>query len=254
MHGIADTRGPPPDAGMARPASAAGARVSLVQSLPFLVSLGVAVGVVPAAVQGLRSQGFVRQRTTAASRSRSRRASAMVAAVARGPHPARADRRARRRQTCFRPDSGLVLAYVTAVALLGLVDDLVGSAHDDLPRGWRGARPHHDARRLLHRRAQGGGARWASRCFVLSGRGASAGEYLLSVALLVLATNFFNLIDLRPRPLDQGADPARRRSDHRVDRRSPAVDGRPLRGAPVLVMLPLDLGRGGRCSGTPART
>ena len=32
-----------------------------MQSLPFLVSLGVAVAIVPAAVQGLRSQGFVRQ-------------------------------------------------------------------------------------------------------------------------------------------------------------------------------------------------
>jgi UDP-N-acetylmuramyl pentapeptide phosphotransferase/UDP-N-acetylglucosamine-1-phosphate transferase len=34
--------------------------------------------------------------------------------------------------------------------------------------------------------------------FALSGRFADAGRYLLAVALLVLATNLFNLLDLRP--------------------------------------------------------
>ena len=34
--------------------------------------------------------------------------------------------------------------------------------------------------------------------YVMSGRGRSPGEYLVGVGLLVLTTNFFNLLDLRP--------------------------------------------------------
>jgi UDP-GlcNAc:undecaprenyl-phosphate/decaprenyl-phosphate GlcNAc-1-phosphate transferase len=167
----------------------------LVQSLPFLVSLGVAVGVVPAAVQGLRSQGFVRQNyrgvEVAFPAGIGIVAAGLVALIPLALIHELGD------SNVFRPDSGTVLAYVLAVALLGLLDDLVGSAREDMPRGWRG-----HARATMRGGFSTGALKAAGSLgvalFVLSGRGVSAGEYLLSVALLVLATNFFNLLDLRP--------------------------------------------------------
>jgi UDP-GlcNAc:undecaprenyl-phosphate/decaprenyl-phosphate GlcNAc-1-phosphate transferase len=167
----------------------------LVQSLPFLVSLGVAVGVVPAAVQGLRSQGFVRQNYRGAEVAFPAGigivAAGLVALIPLALIDELGD------SNVFRPDSGTVLAYVLAVALLGLLDDLVGSARDDMPRGWRG-----HARATVRGGFSTGALKAAGSLgvalFVLSGRGVSAGEYLLSVALLVLATNFFNMLDLRP--------------------------------------------------------
>lgn len=94
------------------------------------------------------------------------------------------------------PDVFLVVVYVLGVALLGLLDDLVGSARA-APRGWRG----HAAAVL------GGGFSTGAlkavgalglALFVFSGLELGTGDYLLAVALLVLTTNFFNLLDLRP--------------------------------------------------------
>jgi UDP-GlcNAc:undecaprenyl-phosphate/decaprenyl-phosphate GlcNAc-1-phosphate transferase len=163
-----------------------------VQSLPFLVSLGLAVGIVPAAVQGLRSQGFVRQnyrgREVAFPAGICIVAASLVALIPLALIDELGD------SNVFRPGTGPALAYVLAVAFLGLLDDLVGS---DRARGWRG-----HARATLRGGFSTGALKAAGSLgvalFVLSGRGVSAGEYLLSVALLVLATNFFNLLDLRP--------------------------------------------------------
>jgi UDP-GlcNAc:undecaprenyl-phosphate/decaprenyl-phosphate GlcNAc-1-phosphate transferase len=166
-----------------------------VQSLPFLVSLGVAVGVVPAAVRGLRRQGFVRQNyrgsEVAFPGGVGIVGSALVALIPLALIEELGHSKV------FTPDSGIAVAYVLAVALLGLLDDLVGSASEDMPRGWRG-----HARATMRGSFSTGALKAAGSLgmalFVLSGRGVSAGEYLLSVALLVLATNFFNLLDLRP--------------------------------------------------------
>ena len=85
--------------------------------------------------------------------------------------------------------------YVTGVALLGLLDDLVGS---DMPaRGWRG-HARAAARGGLTTGAIKAAGSLGLALFVLYGAGLSAGEYLLSVAVLVVATNLFNLLDLRP--------------------------------------------------------
>jgi UDP-N-acetylmuramyl pentapeptide phosphotransferase/UDP-N-acetylglucosamine-1-phosphate transferase len=95
----------------------------------------------------------------------------------------------------FKPGTGQAVTYVVGVALLGLLDDLVGS--DSPARGWRG-----------HARAAATGALSTGAIkavgslglalYVLHGRGDSAGEYLLAVGVLVVATNLFNLLDLRP--------------------------------------------------------
>lgn len=91
---------------------------------------------------------------------------------------------------------GAVAVYVIGVGLLGLLDDLVGSSAA-APRGWRG----HAAAVARGRFSTGAlkalGALGLA-LFVLSGTGLDTGEYLLAVGLLVLTTNFFNLLDLRP--------------------------------------------------------
>ncbi|HEY2600526.1 MAG TPA: hypothetical protein VGI67_03145 [Thermoleophilaceae bacterium] len=166
-----------------------------MQSLPFLVSLGVAVGVVPAALQGLRSQGFVRQNYRGVDVAFPGGIGLVAASLVALIPLALIDELGN--HDVFRPGTGPALTYVMAVALLGLLDDLLGGAGEHPPRGWR-----EHARVAL----AGGFSTGALKAvgslgvalFVLSGRGVSAGEYLLSVALLVLATNFFNLLDLRP--------------------------------------------------------
>jgi UDP-GlcNAc:undecaprenyl-phosphate GlcNAc-1-phosphate transferase len=170
-----------------------------VQSLPLLVSLGVAVAIVPAAVMGLRNQGFVRQnyrgRQVAFPAGIALVAASLVALVPLALIDELDDGKV------FRADSGVVLTYVLGVALLGLLDDLVGSEIEPgappPPRGWRG-----HARATLRGSFSTGALKAAGSLgialFVLRGRGLSTGDYLLAVALLVLATNLFNLLDLRP--------------------------------------------------------
>ncbi|MBX5470642.1 MAG: hypothetical protein IRZ21_12195, partial [Thermoleophilaceae bacterium] len=106
----------------------------------------------------------------------------------------------------FTRDAGVVLLYGLGVALLGVLDDLVGSgaraphpgaAGRERPRGWRG-----HARATLGGSFSTGALKAAGALglalFALAGRGLGAGEYVLAVALLVLTTNLFNLLDLRP--------------------------------------------------------
>jgi UDP-GlcNAc:undecaprenyl-phosphate/decaprenyl-phosphate GlcNAc-1-phosphate transferase len=92
----------------------------------------------------------------------------------------------------FEPALGLVALYVPGVALLGLIDDTLGGAS----RGWRG----HGAavaRGGFSTGALKAGGALALALFVLAGID-DTGRYLLAVALLVLTTNVFNLLDLRP--------------------------------------------------------
>lgn len=88
--------------------------------------------------------------------------------------------------------------YILGVALLGLVDDALGrGAARDTARGWRG-----HARAIL-----GGGfstgaikavGALALAAYAASGRGQQGLDYVADLALLLLATNLFNLLDLRP--------------------------------------------------------
>jgi UDP-N-acetylmuramyl pentapeptide phosphotransferase/UDP-N-acetylglucosamine-1-phosphate transferase len=93
------------------------------------------------------------------------------------------------------PDGlALVVTYALGVAFLGLADDVLSGAE----RGWRG----HGAQVL-----RGGFSTGAMKAvgalglalYVLGGDPSRTdGNYLLAVAVLVLATNLFNLLDLRP--------------------------------------------------------
>jgi UDP-GlcNAc:undecaprenyl-phosphate/decaprenyl-phosphate GlcNAc-1-phosphate transferase len=96
------------------------------------------------------------------------------------------------------PDLRRWIVYVLGVALLGLLDDSLGRAGETgSPRGWRG-----------HVRALVGGTfstgaikaigAFALAAYAVSGRGREDLDYLADLALLLLATNLFNLLDLRP--------------------------------------------------------
>ena len=88
--------------------------------------------------------------------------------------------------------------YILGVALLGLLDDALGrGAAEDSARGWRG-----HARAVLGGRFSTGaikaGGALALAAYAASGRGQEGLDYVVDLALLLLATNLFNLLDLRP--------------------------------------------------------
>ena len=88
--------------------------------------------------------------------------------------------------------------FILGVAMLGLLDDSLGRASEaDSPRGWRG-----HARAVLGGRFSTGAIKavgaFALAAYAVSGRGRESLDYLADLALLLLATNLFNLLDLRP--------------------------------------------------------
>ncbi|MGI9020474.1 MAG: hypothetical protein ACR2G3_07175 [Solirubrobacterales bacterium] len=88
--------------------------------------------------------------------------------------------------------------YVLGVALLGLVDDALGrGAAADTPRGWRGHARAIAAGRFSTGAVKAVGA-LALAAYAVSGRGREDLGYVADLALLLLATNLFNLLDLRP--------------------------------------------------------
>jgi UDP-N-acetylmuramyl pentapeptide phosphotransferase/UDP-N-acetylglucosamine-1-phosphate transferase len=178
-----------------------------VQSLPLILSVVVAALVVPAVVRALRDQGFVtanyRGATLPFPTGMAIPVAAMLALIPLALVQELGD------VTVFKPGAYPAVVYVLGVALLGLVDDFVGSGVFDArtleragqgeaaPRGWRG-----HGRAILGGGFSTGAAKAAGSLglalFALSGQHRDAGEYLVAVGVLVLATNVFNLLDLRP--------------------------------------------------------
>jgi UDP-GlcNAc:undecaprenyl-phosphate GlcNAc-1-phosphate transferase len=96
------------------------------------------------------------------------------------------------------PQTTAVAVYVLGVAFVGLVDDtLGGDPRGDEPRGWRG-----HGRAVLDMRFSTGALKAAGSLglalYATGELGFSTGRWLLASAVLVLATNAFNLLDLRP--------------------------------------------------------
>jgi hypothetical protein len=90
------------------------------------------------------------------------------------------------------------IAYVLGVAMLGLLDDALGRGSDaNTPRGWRG-----HARAVIAGGFSTGAIKavgaLALAAYAVSGTGREGIEYVGDLALLLLATNLFNLLDLRP--------------------------------------------------------
>lgn len=88
--------------------------------------------------------------------------------------------------------------FVIGVAFLGLLDDMLGRGHEgDTPRGWRGHAAAVAGGRLSTGAIKAVGA-FGLAAFAVSGLGRESFGYLADLALLLLATNLFNLLDLRP--------------------------------------------------------
>ncbi|MDX6583019.1 MAG: hypothetical protein QOI10_2203 [Solirubrobacterales bacterium] len=90
------------------------------------------------------------------------------------------------------------MVYVLGVALLGLMDDALGRGEaGDTDRGWRG----HAAAVVSGRFSTGAikavGA-LALAAYATSGLGRQGIDYVGDLLLLLLTTNLFNLLDLRP--------------------------------------------------------
>jgi UDP-N-acetylmuramyl pentapeptide phosphotransferase/UDP-N-acetylglucosamine-1-phosphate transferase len=102
----------------------------------------------------------------------------------------------------FHPEEAPVLVYALGVLALGLIDDTLGhdaGAGEDRtsPRGWRG----HGAAALRGELSTGSVKAVGSlglALLAMSYLGLSNARWLLAAGVLVLATNAFNLLDLRP--------------------------------------------------------
>jgi len=99
----------------------------------------------------------------------------------------------------FHPEELPIAVYALGVLALGLVDDTLGEQHADRParRGWRG----HGAAALSGQLSTGALKAAGSlglALFAMSYLPLSNARWLLASAVLVLATNVFNLLDLRP--------------------------------------------------------
>jgi UDP-GlcNAc:undecaprenyl-phosphate/decaprenyl-phosphate GlcNAc-1-phosphate transferase len=160
------------------------------------VSLGCAVALVPAWLRDMTASGLVREnwrgRLVAFPSGAVLVAVSLIALAPLALLDDRAD------LDLLEPELRRWIVFVLGVALLGLLDDSLGrAAHPDSPRGWRG-----------HARAVAGGrfstgaikaiGAFALAAYAVSGRGREDLDYLADLALLLLATNLFNLLDLRP--------------------------------------------------------
>jgi UDP-GlcNAc:undecaprenyl-phosphate GlcNAc-1-phosphate transferase len=173
-----------------------------VRWLPLVLSLALAALITPTLLARLERAGVVRENYRGVVLPAASGTLIVLAAVlALGPLAALEELGD---LDTLAPELGAAFTFVVGVAVLGLLDDLLGgrrpagAAGDlDAPRGLRG-----------HARAAASGnfstgllkaaGTLALALYVLSNEGRSASAYLVGVGVLVLSTNLFNLLDLRP--------------------------------------------------------
>jgi hypothetical protein len=160
------------------------------------VGIAVALLVVPAGIRGLRDAGLTRDNFRGAALAFPLGAVLMTAALVALAPLAFLDGRGD--LDLLEPELRRWMPYLLGVAFLGFLDDALGRGEaPDSPRGWRG-----HARALSEGRLSTGAIKAigavALAAYVVSGRGLEDWRYLADIALLVLATNLFNLLDLRP--------------------------------------------------------
>ena len=160
------------------------------------VSLGVALLVVPAGLRTMDGAGLVREnyrgRGVAFPLGAVLVAASLLALAPLAPLDDRAD------LDFLDPELRRWFLYVVGVAFLGLMDDALGrGAEAETPRGWRGHLRAASAGELSTGMIKAIGA-FALAAYAVSGLGREALDYLVDLALLLLATNMANLLDLRP--------------------------------------------------------
>ncbi len=167
-----------------------------MQWVGFPLAIAVALLVVPAGVRGLLDAGLVRDNYRGARLAFPLGAVLATAALVALAPLAFLDDRAD--LDLLDPDLRRWLPYVVGVAFLGFLDDSLGRGEAaDTPRGWRGHWSALRQGRLSTGAIKAIGA-LALAAYVVSGRGLESWRYLADVGLLILTTNLFNLIDLRP--------------------------------------------------------
>jgi hypothetical protein len=168
----------------------------------FPLAIAIALALVPAGARGLRDAGLVRENFRGARLAFPLGAVLATAGlVALAPLAVLNDRA---NLDLLDPAMRRWLPYLLGIAFLGFLDDALGQgAAAGAPRGWRG---HWAALRggSLSTGAIKAIGALALAAYVVSGRGLEDWRYLADVVLLVLATNLFNLLDLRPGRAEKG--------------------------------------------------
>ena len=170
--------------------------------LGFPLAIALSLWLLPAGARGLRDAGLVRENYRGAALAFPLGAVlATVALVSLAPLAFLNDRAD---LDLLDPELRRWLPYLLGIAFLGFLDDALGQgASAATPRGWRG-----------HWRALRGGSlstgaikaigALALAAYVVSGRGLEDWRYIADIALLILATNLGNLLDLRPGRAEKG--------------------------------------------------
>jgi UDP-GlcNAc:undecaprenyl-phosphate/decaprenyl-phosphate GlcNAc-1-phosphate transferase len=168
----------------------------------FPLAIGLSLLLVPAGARGLRDAGLVRENYRGISLAFPLGAVLATAAlVALAPLAFLNDRAD---LDLLDPELRRWLPYLLGIAFLGFLDDALGRGDAAAtPRGWRG-----HGRALREGSLSTGAIKaigaLALAAYVVSGRGLESWRYIADVALLILATNLFNLIDLRPGRAEKG--------------------------------------------------
>jgi hypothetical protein len=162
----------------------------------FPLAAALAALLAPAGARGLRDAGLVRENYRGALLAFPLGAVlATVALVALAPLAVLNDRAD---LDLLDPELRRWLPYLLGIAFLGFLDDALGQGGAGASaRGWRG---HWGALRggTLSTGAIKAIGALALAAYVVSGRGLESWRYAADVVLLILATNLFNLLDLRP--------------------------------------------------------
>lgn len=166
------------------------------------LALAIALFVVPAGARGLRDAGLVRDNYRGLPLAFPLGAVLATAALVALAPLAFLDDRAD--LDLLDPELRRWLPYLLGIAFLGFLDDALGRGEAaTTPRGWRGHWAALRAGSLSTGAIKAIGA-LALAAYVVSGRGLEDWRYVADVALLILATNLFNLLDLRPGRSEKG--------------------------------------------------
>ena len=237
--------------GVSCSARAAGEQALTMEWAGFPLAVAVAAFVVPAGVRGLLDAGLVRENYRGALLAFPLGAILVDCGAGRA-RSARLPRRPRRSRA---PRSGpAALDHLRARGGASSASSTTRSAaaRRRTPRGWRGHARALRGGAALDRRDQGDRGARACRLRV-SGTGRDRSSYLADVALLILATNLFNLLDLRPGRAEKALAPARRGLCLGAWTAGP-IELLGVFAGPVLVGALRSRCASGRCSVTPGRT
>jgi UDP-GlcNAc:undecaprenyl-phosphate/decaprenyl-phosphate GlcNAc-1-phosphate transferase len=166
------------------------------------LAIAISLFLVPAGARGLRDVGLVRENYRGALLAFPLGAVLATAALVTLAPLAFLDDRGD--LDLLDPELRRWLPYLLGIAFLGFLDDSLGRGEvAATPRGWRGHWAALRAGSLSTGAIKAIGA-LALAAYVVSGRGLEDWRYVADVALLILATNLFNLLDLRPGRAEKG--------------------------------------------------